>query len=142
MLYVWIISLIFYRYTFFVFKANDLAPPYWSTWSGRHLHACRHHADCQCAGVAAADITDAIPRGIDLALLGNRDVVDSHALDPGRLAARLQALSTALRPALLGSGLPLGMYTACTIRVSKTIPDTGFLIALPKVLSSSPWRRG
>jgi tellurite resistance protein TehA-like permease len=29
MLYVWMISLIFYRYTFFRFSASDLSPPYW-----------------------------------------------------------------------------------------------------------------
>lgn len=29
MLYIWIISLIFYRYTFFEFSPSDLAPPYW-----------------------------------------------------------------------------------------------------------------
>ncbi|MBI2860555.1 MAG: tellurite resistance/C4-dicarboxylate transporter family protein [Chloroflexi bacterium] len=29
MLYIWIISLIFYRYTFFKFLPQDLAPPYW-----------------------------------------------------------------------------------------------------------------
>src|SRR5690606_35794699 len=29
MLYVWIISLIFYRYTFFPMSPGDLSPPYW-----------------------------------------------------------------------------------------------------------------
>ena len=29
MLYIWMISLIFYRYTFFSFSPSDLAPPYW-----------------------------------------------------------------------------------------------------------------
>jgi tellurite resistance protein TehA-like permease len=29
MLYIWIISLIFYRYTFFTMSPADLAPPYW-----------------------------------------------------------------------------------------------------------------
>jgi tellurite resistance protein TehA-like permease len=29
MLYIWIISLIFYRYTFFVMQPSDLTPPYW-----------------------------------------------------------------------------------------------------------------
>jgi tellurite resistance protein TehA-like permease len=29
MLYIWIISLIFYRYTFFPMHPSDLAPPYW-----------------------------------------------------------------------------------------------------------------
>jgi tellurite resistance protein TehA-like permease len=29
MLYIWMMSLIFYRYTFFHFSPSDLAPPYW-----------------------------------------------------------------------------------------------------------------
>ena len=29
MLYIWMMSLIFYRYTFFPFRPDDLAPPYW-----------------------------------------------------------------------------------------------------------------
>ena len=29
MLYIWIISLIFFRYTFFVMEPSDLGPPYW-----------------------------------------------------------------------------------------------------------------
>jgi tellurite resistance protein TehA-like permease len=29
MLYIWMIALIFYRYTFFDFSPSDLAPPYW-----------------------------------------------------------------------------------------------------------------
>jgi tellurite resistance protein TehA-like permease len=29
MLYIWMMSLIFYRYTFFTFSAGDLTPPYW-----------------------------------------------------------------------------------------------------------------
>jgi tellurite resistance protein TehA-like permease len=29
MLYIWMISLIFYRYTFFKFSPDDLSPPYW-----------------------------------------------------------------------------------------------------------------
>ncbi|HET7597525.1 MAG TPA: tellurite resistance/C4-dicarboxylate transporter family protein, partial [Burkholderiales bacterium] len=29
MLYIWMMSLIFYRYTFFRFSPGDLAPPYW-----------------------------------------------------------------------------------------------------------------
>jgi len=29
MLYIWMIALIFYRYTFFRFSPGDLTPPYW-----------------------------------------------------------------------------------------------------------------
>jgi tellurite resistance protein TehA-like permease len=45
MMYIWMISLIFYRYTFFRFSPGDLSPPYWinmgamaiSTLAGAHL---------------------------------------------------------------------------------------------------------
>src|SRR3546814_14213324 len=29
MLYIWMMSLIFYRYAFFTFEPGDLSPPYW-----------------------------------------------------------------------------------------------------------------
>lgn len=52
MLYIWMISLIFYRYTFFKFAADDLTPPYWinmgamaiSTLSGAILIENTPHA--------------------------------------------------------------------------------------------------
>lgn len=47
MLYIWMVALIFYRYTFFDFSPADLSPPYWinmgamaiSTLAGAHLIA-------------------------------------------------------------------------------------------------------
>src|SRR5690606_7701077 len=47
MLYIWMVALIFYRYTFFDFSPADLSPPYWinmgamaiSTLDGAHLIA-------------------------------------------------------------------------------------------------------
>ena len=52
MLYIWIISLIFYRYTFFTMQPSDLAPPYWinmgamaiSTLAGTLLVAAAPHS--------------------------------------------------------------------------------------------------
>ena len=52
MLYIWIISLIFYRYTFFPLSPSDLAPPYWinmgavaiSTLAGTMLIANAPHS--------------------------------------------------------------------------------------------------
>ena len=54
MLYIWIISLIFYRYTFFTISPSDLAPPYWinmgavaiSTLAGTMLLAARRTRRC------------------------------------------------------------------------------------------------
>jgi hypothetical protein len=52
MLYLWIISLIFYRYAFFPMSPSDLAPPYWinmgaaaiSTRAGTVLVAAAPHS--------------------------------------------------------------------------------------------------
>src|SRR5216110_1806406 len=52
MLYIWIISLIFYRYVFFTLSPSDLAPPYWinmgavaiSTLAGTMLLAAAPHS--------------------------------------------------------------------------------------------------
>lgn len=52
MLYIWMMSLIFYRYTFFRFSPGDLSPPYWinmgamaiSTLAGSLLIANSEHA--------------------------------------------------------------------------------------------------
>jgi hypothetical protein len=52
MLYLWIIALIFYRYTFFTMSPSDLAPPYWinmgaaaiSTLAGTLLVAAAPHS--------------------------------------------------------------------------------------------------
>ena len=97
MLYIWIISLIFYRYTFFALSPSDLAPPYWinmgavaiSTLAG---HAARRRR----AALAAAARAAAVPQGLDAAVLGHRHLVDPDAGHPRRLAPRLSALSAPL----------------------------------------------
>ena len=107
MLYIWMISLIFYRYTFFRFSPSDLMPPYWvnmgamaiSTLAGTTLIA-----NVPRVGPPRADA--ALPTRLHRAVLGDRHVVDPDARDPRRLAARLPEVRDDLRPALLGSGLP------------------------------------
>ncbi len=94
MLYIWIISLIFYRYTFFTMSPSDLAPPYWinmgaaaiSTLAGTMLVAAAPHSPA---------LEQILPflRGFTLDVLGDRDVVDPDARDPRDLAPRLSASS-------------------------------------------------
>jgi hypothetical protein len=107
MLYIWMMSLIFYRYTFFTLEPGDLSPPYWinmgamaiSTLSGSLL--ILNSTDAPFLHLAAA-----LHQGLHGVLLGHRHLVDPDAAGAGDVAPCLPALSAALRPALLGRGVP------------------------------------
>ena len=105
MLYIWMIALIFYRYTFFEFAPGDLSPPYWinmgamaiSTLAGSLLIVQR-------AGRAVPQLAAAVRPRLHHLLLGDGDLVDPHAGGARCVALRPAALPAALRPALLGRG--------------------------------------
>jgi hypothetical protein len=107
MLYIWIMSLIFYRYTSFAVSPGDLTPPYWismgamaiSTLAGSLLVANAAHG-----AVPAFD--PAFPQGVHDFLLGDRDLVATDAPAARLMALRLQALPAEVRPAVLGRGVP------------------------------------
>src|SRR5574337_714318 len=42
MLYIWMMSLIFYRYTFFPFRPDDLSPPYWINMGAMAISTLGH----------------------------------------------------------------------------------------------------
>ena len=134
-----IVSLVFYHYNFFAFSPGDLTPPYWinmgamaiSTLAGARL--VQNTAECAVPGLPAA-----VPQGVHGVLLGHRDVVDSHAAGAGHLAARVPAVSAALRSAVYDplywrAVLPLGMYTVATRHMAAAL-DLPFLDPLRPVV--------
>ncbi len=131
MLYIWMMSLIFYRYTFFRFVPGDLAPPYWinmgamaiSTLAGSLLIQNAPHAP---------HLAELLPfiKGLYPALLGHRHVVDSHAAGAGIGRHVYRPFPLDYDPFYWGAVFPLGMYAACTRQLDKAMAF-GFLRSVP-----------
>ncbi len=106
MLYLTIITLIFYRFTFVALTVDQMTPPYWinmgavaiTTLAGASLLI-------QADTLAVPGDAPAVHRRIHAVLLGHCDMVDPAAAHPRRVAARRPAFSPAVRPSVLGHGV-------------------------------------
>jgi len=122
MLYIWIISLIFYRYTFFVLNPSDLAPPYWinmgavaiSTLAGTMLLAAAQRSSL---------LMELLPfiKGMTLLFWSTATWWVPMLIILGVWRHIYRRFPLRYDPLYWGAVFPLGMYTACTYRLTQVM---------------------
>ncbi|MCC6129027.1 MAG: tellurite resistance/C4-dicarboxylate transporter family protein [Acidobacteria bacterium] len=132
MLYIWMISLIFYRYTFFRFLPSDLMPPYWinmgamaiSTLAGTTLIA---------AAPGSVLLTRILPflHGFTLFFWATATWWVPMLVILAFWRHVIRRFELAYDPMYWGAVFPMGMYSVSTLRLS-LVEEAPFLIPLSR----------
>ena len=132
MLYFWIISLIFYRYTFLPMAPSDLSPPYWinmgaaaiSTLAGTMLIAASGQS------VLLLGISPFL-KGFTLMWWATASWWIPMLLVLGVWRHLIRHFPLRYDPLYWGAVFPLGMYTAATVRLSSAV-EAPYLFVIPR----------
>lgn len=131
-LYVCIISLIFYRYTFFPLSPTDLAPPYWINMGAAAISTLAG-ATLVAASPRSPVLLQVLPfvQGFTLLWWATATWWIPMLLILGVWRHLLRKFPLRYDPLYWGAVFPLGMYSACTMRLSSAV-DAPYLLAIPR----------
>ena len=133
MLYIWMISLIFYRYTFFRFLPSDLMPPYWINMGAMAISAL---AGALLVRTAARSplLTELLPfvKGFTLLYWATATWWIPMLLVLGVWRYVLRRVPLTYDPLYWGVVFPLAMYTTATFRIAEAF-GAAFLLPVARI---------
>ena len=134
MLYIWMISLIFYRYTFFRFLPSDLMPPYWINMGAMAISALAGALLIRIAPTSAL-LTTLLPfvKGFTLLYWATATWWIPMLLVLGVWRYFMRKVPLTYDPLYWGVVFPLAMYTTATYRLSEAL-RAPFLMPIPRIM--------